>query len=67
MKCLICGRALRSPQSKKLGYGPICYRRAFGKTMKKMKTESVKEVFNSFPSYDIPGQISIEEYLQETV
>lgn len=66
MICSICGRKLINPQSVELGYGPVCYRKAFGK-MAKIKVRDTKEMSVSCPSYDIPGQISIEEYLNEIV
>lgn len=32
--CMECGRKLRSQQSKEVGYGPVCYKRAFGTSMR---------------------------------
>ena len=63
MKCSICGKKLSNPQSKELGYGPVCYKRKFGTvshTSKKGGHSSKDEVSD----YNLPGQISIDEYLQ---
>lgn len=32
--CMECGRKLRSQQSKEVGYGPVCYKRVFGTSMR---------------------------------
>ena len=37
MICIACKRRLRSPESIKVGYGPICYERLFGKRNRKKK------------------------------
>lgn len=34
-KCLRCGRLLKSPIAKKLGYGPLCYKRIHNHIRKK--------------------------------
>lgn len=63
MKCSICGRKLRNLQSRELGYGPVCYKRKFGPIPyadKKSHHSSLDEVSD----YNLPGQISIDEYLQ---
>ena len=63
MKCSICGKKLSNPQSKELGYGPVCYKRKFGTvshTSKKGGHSSTDEVSD----YNLPGQISIAEYSQ---
>lgn len=62
MICSICGRRLKSAKSRELGYGPVCYKRAFGSANQGGHKEhsSVEEM----PYYDIPGQITIEEYLK---
>ncbi len=67
MTCSICGRRLRNPKSQELGYGPVCYRRIFGKSPKSSWRADGPPVPNeSAEHYDIPGQISMEEYLQES-
>jgi len=63
MVCLKCGRQLKRESSQAAGYGPVCYRNVFGgsiKTRKKEKSERSGDVF----CCDIPGQITLEEYLQ---
>lgn len=32
--CMECGRKLRSQQSKEVGYGPVCYKRVFGTSVR---------------------------------
>lgn len=32
--CMEYGRKLRSQQSKEVGYGPVCYKRVFGTSMR---------------------------------
>ena len=60
-----CGIKLRSQQSKEVGYGPVCYKRVFGTSMrirdgdKKTSTAS-----DDFPYYEIPGQMSIEDFIK---
>lgn len=49
----------------KVGYGPVCYKRVFGTSMrirdgdKKTGTAS-----DDFPYYEIPGQMSIEDFIK---
>ena len=62
MKCSVCGRKLKSPKSQKVGCGPVCYKRIFGSKLQfgnKGGPSSDAEV-----NYNIPGQISIDDYLQ---
>ncbi len=63
MKCSICGRKLRNPNSMMLGYGPVCYRRKFGSTPHIGRKAADVPAWER-PDYNLPGQISIEEYLQ---
>lgn len=65
MKCGICGRKLKNAKSKELGYGPVCYKRKFGIA----SYTSSRDADASVPSeetadYNLPGQISMEDYLQ---
>ena len=62
-KCLLCGREITDPKSVKAGYGSVCYKKKFGvhKTAGKKREENP---IIDIPYYDIPGQISIEEYLE---
>jgi hypothetical protein len=41
MRCRKCRRILTDPESIKLGYGPVCYENAFGKTKIKTKTSKM--------------------------
>ena len=63
MNCPICGRKLRNPRSRKLGYGPICYRRKFGTVPYNTRKAADVPAWEK-SDYNLPGQISIEEYLQ---
>ena len=61
-KCLLCGRKITDPKSVESGYGPVCYKKKFDvhKTARKKRE---KKTVMDIPCYDIPGQMSIEEYL----
>lgn len=61
MECLVCGRELRDPQSRGRGYGPVCYRRIFGAAK---PGRGKRPSANWMQDYEVPGQISIDEYLQ---
>ncbi len=62
MKCMACGRLLKSQQSKKLGYGPVCHKKIFGTSLRSSK--KVAPLKFDIPSYDIPGQMTLDDYLQ---
>ncbi len=62
MTCSVCGRELKSAESRKLGYGPVCYRKVFGSTPKSQKA-SEEDGGSDFPYYEIPGQMNIEDFL----
>lgn len=63
--CMECGRKLRNRQSKEVGYGPVCYKRVFGDDMHiggaASKTNTAPD---DFPYYEIPGQMSIEDFIE---
>ena len=64
MKCFICGRKLKNPQSRELGYGPICYKRKFGSSPRtSCRGKDVAPTARK-GDYNLPGQISMDEYLQ---
>ena len=63
MICLNCGRKLKSVASREAGYGPVCYRKMFGTSLRGSRKYSVSETANT-PCYNIPGQVTMEEYLQ---
>ena len=46
MKCSICGRKLRNPKSRELGYGPVCYKKAF-RAVKTEKNMDGKKAFSA--------------------
>lgn len=64
MKCYACGRDLKSVSSREAGYGPICYKKMFGKSLRIRDGDSHTRIpTDDFPYYDIPGQMSIEDFL----
>lgn len=63
MICLNCGRKLKSVTSREVGYGPVCYRKLFGTSLRTSSKDSVSETTHA-SCYSIPGQITIEEFLQ---
>lgn len=63
MICLNCGRKLKSVESREAGYGPVCYRKMFGTSLRSNRKNKVLEAADT-PCYDIPGQMTMEEYLQ---
>lgn len=63
--CMECGRKLRSQQSKATGYGPVCYKRVFGTSMRiRDGDQKTGTTPNDFPYYEIPGQMSIEDFIE---
>lgn len=63
MVCGICGRKLNNPKSRELGYGPICYKRKFGITPHMSRRDAPVQAGQE-TDHNLPGQISMEEYLQ---
>lgn len=63
MICLICGRALKTQQSKDLGYGPVCYKKMFGNLPSKGKNRKLYQGIDDIPYYEIPGQMTLNDYL----
>lgn len=62
--CKECGRRLRTSQSRKAGYGPVCYKKMFGTSLKiRAGDKQISTPTDDFPYYEIPGQMSIEDYL----
>lgn len=64
MMCSVCGRRLKNPKSVETGYGPICYQKVFGKKRVKIGSKKEKDPLKSFLDCDIPGQMTIEDYLR---
>lgn len=64
MKCYACGRDLKSAASREAGYGPVCYKKMFGKSLRiRDGDRQIRTSTDDFPYYDIPGQMSIEDFL----
>lgn len=63
MTCSACGRRLKNPQSKESGYGPVCYRKIFGTGSRNARNDSASHM-TDIPYYDIPGQMTLDDYLQ---
>lgn len=63
MICLNCGRKLRSAASREAGYGPVCYRKMFGTSLRSSRKDSVSVTADT-PYYNIPGQMTMDEYQQ---
>ncbi len=62
-QCLLCGRNITDPKSVETGYGPVCYRKKFGVTAAAGRRRAVRAA-SDVPYYNIPGQMTIEEYLK---
>lgn len=64
MICGLCGRKLKNAKSKELGYGPVCYRKAFG-TVPKVKVSKEKEIAEGGDLHDyiMPGQMEMADFL----
>ncbi len=63
MTCVLCGRKLKNIKSKELGYGPVCYKRMFGANLQGNKKSNNSYILG-LQHYDIPGQMTIDDYLQ---
>lgn len=63
MICLNCGRKLKSVASREAGYGPVCYRKMFGTSLRSSRSDNTSNT-TEIPHYNLPGQMTIEEYLQ---
>lgn len=65
MKCLGCGRELKTQLSKECGYGPVCYKKIFGCSIKTRASNESNSSSSEFPYYEIPGQMTLDDYLKE--
>lgn len=65
MKCLGCGRALKTQLSKECGYGPVCYKKIYGTSIKTRASTNKSTSADEFPYYEIPGQMCLEDFLNE--
>lgn len=61
MKCKLCGRELKSRESMESGYGPVCYRKVHGH--KKKRNSNKDHQTDGWPTYDIPGQMTIFDFI----
>lgn len=62
MICLNCGRKIKSATSREASYGPVCYKRLFGSKLKSGNKASLSSAETEI-NYDIPGQMSLDDYL----
>jgi hypothetical protein len=62
MQCSLCGRRLKSSDSIEVGYGPVCYQKVFGSSKRTKSGETLLSA-DEIPYYDIPGQMSLEDFL----
>lgn len=46
-KCEHCNRTLSDADSMAVGYGPVCYKKLFGKPLKKKRTDKTKTIHNT--------------------
>lgn len=63
MICVNCGRKLKSAIGREAGYGPVCYKRIFGISMRYRCPNNALETAN-IPYRTLQGQVTMEEYLQ---
>jgi hypothetical protein len=61
--CKMCGRRLKTQESRQLGYGPVCYRKLFGSKakFKRMRNRNSPNQTDNVCSV-IPGQMSLEDF-----
>lgn len=66
MICGICGRVLRNPKSRKMGYGPVCYKKMYGSPPPREKASKTKhsDGIEDFREHSISGQMEISDFLQ---
>lgn len=57
MRCLACGRVIRSKESIINGYGPVCYQSIFGKDPREKRDRE---------KLQLDGQINMEDLITET-
>lgn len=63
MICLNCGRKLKSVASREAGYGPVCYRKIFGTSLRSSRSDNASNTME-IPHCNLPGQMTMDEYLQ---
>jgi hypothetical protein len=56
-RCGHCNRTLRDPDSMKIGYGPVCYKKLYGiplrKTNTKISHKTTKRILDLSQLYDL--------------
>ncbi len=62
MKCLSCGREIRNQDSIRIGYGPVCYERLFGKRDGQKGQPKQKDGSENRQEKDIPGQMTLTDF-----
>lgn len=71
MKCKICGKPLKNPRSREVGYGPVCYRRVFCSSIsvqireRSTSKQCIKTAGDNTHCL-IPEQMRLQEYLKIT-
>ena len=48
MKCAVCNKALKNPESIKKGVGPVCERKVMGKRVRVKKSKKDKQQLEMF-------------------
>lgn len=56
IKCQKCGKKLTDPDSQRRGYGPECWGKLTGVSVKK------NDYNNLLDNYEVPGQMSIFDF-----
>ncbi len=62
MICANCGRKLKSAASREAGYGPVCYKRIFGISLRGRCPNNALETAAAH-YHALQGQMTVEEYL----
>ena len=65
MICGKCGRALKTSDSQRIGYGPVCYKNLFGSNRPKGNKSGDQNSNEEFIDYTIPGQMEISDFVSE--
>ena len=58
-------KKIEKPTKQGSRYGPVCYKRVFGTSMRIRDGDSkTGTASDDFPYYEIPGQMSIEDFIK---
>jgi hypothetical protein len=63
MKCGVCHRALRSPESVRIGYGPVCYGRLKPADQKIKRKKATRKPMPPVDDDIIPGQMELRDFM----